>query len=217
MRHNPKYEVTDEGVVRRLIAEHPWATIVSHHDGGLVASHYPILLDESADQLTILTHVGRPDEQLHDLGESEVIVIVAGPHGYISPSWYTDEVAPVPTWNFSVAHCYGTPQILDPDENLRVLTRLVEHFERHVDDPVLLDREVGERISKGTVGFRIPIDRFVCKVKMSQGQDDRTKEQVLEELRQPGPYGSPELADDMERALAEKKETGLPADGSAGA
>ena len=208
MRHNPKYEVTDEGVVRRLIAEHPWATIVSHHDGAMVASHYPILLDDSAEQLTILTHVGRPDEELHDLGESEIIVIVAGPHGYISPSWYTDEVAPVPTWNFSVAHCYGTPQILDSDENLRVLTRLVEHFERHVDDPVPLDREVGERISKGTIGIRIPIDRFVCKVKMSQGQDDRTKEQVLEALRQPGPYGSPELADDMERALAEGKETG---------
>jgi len=209
MRHNPKYEVTDEGVVRRLIAEHPWATIVSHHDGEMVASHYPILTDDSAEDLTILTHVGRPDEKLHDLGSSEVVVIVAGPHGYISPSWYTDQVAPVPTWNFSVAHCYGTPEILDPDENLRVLTHLVEHFERHVDDPMLLDREVGARIAKGTVGLRIPIARFVCKVKMSQGQDDRTKAQVLEALRQPGPYGSPELADDMERALAEGNDPGL--------
>jgi len=209
MRHNPNYEVTDEGVVRRLIVEHPWATIVSSNDGALTASHYPVLIDEEAEGLTILTHVGRPDEKLHDLGSSEVVVIVAGPHGYISPSWYTDQVAPVPTWNFSVAHCYGTPQILDPDENLRVLTGLVEHFERHVEDPVLLDPDVGARIAKGTVGLRIPIARFVCKVKMSQGQDDRTKAQVLAALRQPGPYGSAELADDMERAFAEGKETGL--------
>lgn len=205
MRHNPKYEVTDEGVVRRLIAEYPWATIVSQHDGGLVASHYPILLDGAADDLTILTHVGRPDEELHDLGSSEVLVIAAGPHGYISPSWYTDAVAPVPTWNFTVAHCYGTPQILDPDENLRVLTGLVEHFERHVDEPVLLDPEVGARIAKGTIGLRIPIDRFVCKVKMSQGQDDRTKAQVLEGLRGSGPYAHPALAADMERALNEHR------------
>lgn len=205
MRHNPKYEVTDEAVVRRLVSEHPWGTIVSHHDGELVASHYPILLDDSAEELTILTHVGRPDEKLHDLGSSEVIVIAAGPHGYISPSWYTDEVAPVPTWNFSTAHCYGTPEILDPDENLRVLTTLVEHFERHAGDPVLLDQEVGARIAKGTVGLRIPIDRFICKVKMSQGQDDRTKAQVLEELRSSGPYAHPALADDMERALNESR------------
>ena len=46
MRHNPKHAVTDEAVVRRLIAENPWATIVSEHAGELVASHYPILLDE---------------------------------------------------------------------------------------------------------------------------------------------------------------------------
>ena len=38
MRHNPKHAVTDEAVVRRLIAENPWATIVSEHAGELVAS-----------------------------------------------------------------------------------------------------------------------------------------------------------------------------------
>lgn len=205
MRHNPRYEVTDEAVVRRLIAEHPWSTIVSHHDGAMVASHYPILLDDSAEGLTILTHVGRPDEELHDLGAGEVVVIVAGPHGYISPSWYTDEPTPVPTWNFSVAHCYGTPQILGSEENLQVLTRLVEHFEREVETPVYLDHEVGAPLSRGTVGLRIPIDRFVCKVKMSQGQDDETKEQILRELRGGGPYAHPALADEMERALSEAK------------
>ena len=68
MRHNPKHAVTDEAVVRRLIAENPWATIVSEHEGELVASHYPILLDESSEQLAIVTHVGRPDEQVHGFG-----------------------------------------------------------------------------------------------------------------------------------------------------
>ena len=42
MRHNPKHAVDDERVVRRLIAEHPWATIVSQNRGELVASHYPV-------------------------------------------------------------------------------------------------------------------------------------------------------------------------------
>ena len=94
MRHNPKHAVTDEAVVRRLIAENPWATLVSHHDGELVASHYPILLDERADELAIVTHVGRPDEQVHGFGDREVLLIVAGPHGYISPSWYCARRAP---------------------------------------------------------------------------------------------------------------------------
>ena len=149
MRHNPKHAVTDEAVVRRLIAENPWATMISDHDGELVASHYPILLDDSRAELTIVTHVGRPDDRIHGFGAGrELLLIVAGPHGYVSPSWYAEGATPAPTWNFSVAHCYGVPEILAPDENLRVLTRLVAHFERHVEQPLYLDPEVGARGSR---------------------------------------------------------------------
>ncbi len=204
MRHNPKHADTDPATVRRLIAANPWATIVSQSSAGLVASHYPVLLDEDADDLAVYTHVGRPDEQVHEFGTGEVMLIVAGPHGYISPSWYSDAGTPVPTWNFSVAHCYGTPQILDADANLRVLTRLVDHFERHVDDPLPLDQEFGAGLARGTVGIRIPITRFVCKVKMSQDKDDQSQRQVLAALRRPGPYASAALADEMERAHAEQ-------------
>ena len=193
--------MTDPAIVRRMIRENPWATFVSHHDG-LVASHYPILLDEESEELAIYSHVGRPDEELHGLGSSEVLLIVAGPHGYISPSWYVPGATPAPTWNFSVAHCYGTPQLLDPDTNLAVLTRLVAHFEDHVEDPLYLDQEIGARIARGTVGIRLPITRFVCKVKMSEDKDPVSQRQVLEQLRGDGPYASRALADDMERALA---------------
>ena len=93
------------------------------------------------------------------------------------------------------------PEILDADENLRVLTRLVDHFERHVERPVELDQEIGARIARGTVGLRLPITRFVCKVKMSQNKDEVSQRQVLAQLRGDGPYASARLADDMARAL----------------
>jgi transcriptional regulator len=202
MRHNPAFAETDPEIVRTLIAENPWATIVSHADGDLVASHYPVLLDDATDDLAILTHVGRPDERNHLFGSGEVLLIVAGPHGYISPSWYAPGATPAPTWNFSVAHCHGVPQILDADENLRVLTRLVDHFERHVEHPLPLDQEIGARIARGTVGLRLPITRFICKVKMSQDKDPVSQREVLAQLRGDGPYAHHVLADDMERALA---------------
>ena len=200
MRHNPKHAETDPAIVRRLIAENPWGTLVSHADG-LVASHYPILLDADSDELAIVTHVGRPDDQVHRFGDREMLLIVAGPHGYVSPSWYSEGATPAPTWNFSVAHCYGVPQLLDAERNLAVLTRLVAHFEEHVEEPLYLDQEIGARIARGTVGIRLPITRFVCKVKMSADKDPVSQQQVLEQLRGDGPYASPALADDMERAL----------------
>lgn len=201
MRHNPYHFTDDPEVVRKLIREHPWGILVSSNDGQLVASHYPLLLDEDSEQLAIFTHVGRPDEEVHGFGEREIMLIVQGNHGYVSPSWYAPGASRAPTWNFTAAHCYGVPQILDEQANLRTLARLVEHFERHVDKPMLLDLEWGAPVAKGTVGIRLPITRFVCKLKMSQDKDPETQQRVVRALRAPGPYRHPELADDMEHAL----------------
>jgi transcriptional regulator len=202
MRHNPFHATEDPDSVRRLIREHPWGTLVSNNDGELVASHAPILLDDASDGLTIITHVGRPDEELHGFGEREVLLIVQGHHGYVSCSWYAPGAIRAPTWNFSAAHCYGVPQLLDEEETLSVLSRLVAHFERHVDDPMWLDLDWGRPVARGTVGLRLPISRFICKIKMSQDKDPVTQRQVIAALRSPGPYQNAELAEDMERALS---------------
>lgn len=204
MRHNPRHATTDVEIARRIIADHPWAMIISGHAGSLIGSHYPMLLDDSTDDLVVVTHVGRPDDRLHGLGESEVLVIFQGQHGYVSPSWYAPGSSEAPTWNFSAVHCWGTPEVLDADANLAVLTRLVAHFERHVDDPMWLDPTYAVPVARGTVGLRIPIERFTCKVKMSQDKDPVSVQNVIDHLRAPGAYHQPLLADDMERARAER-------------
>jgi transcriptional regulator len=142
---------------------------------------------------------------VHRFGDEEMLLIVAGPHGYVSPSWYGEGAIRAPTWNFTVAHCYGVPELLGEEENLRVLTRLVDHFERHVERPMQLDQEFGAKLARGTVGLRLPISRFVCKVKMSQDKDPVSQRQVLDALRRDGPYGNDALADVMQRALKEER------------
>ena len=201
MRPNPLFAEEDPEVVRRLIRENPWATLISDASGGLVASHYPILLEEDSPGLTIVTHLGKPDDRIHGLADGELLVVVQGHHGYISPSWYPSDSRNVPTWNFSVVHCYGVPEILGEEENLAVLTRLVDHFEREVDDPFHLDPTEGAKIAKGTVGIRLPVSRFDCKRKLSQNKDLSTRRKVIDALRKPGPYIHPELADEMEDEL----------------
>jgi transcriptional regulator len=165
--------------------------------------HNPYHASEDPDVVRqLLTHVGRPDDKVHGFGDQEVLLIIQGRHGYISPSWYGPGAVRAPTWNFSVAHCYGVPQMLGAEENLAVLARLVAHFERHVEKPMLLDPEWGRPVARGTVGIRLPITRFVCKIKMSQDKDPVTQRQVMDALRAPGPYQNPGLASDMARALS---------------
>lgn len=202
MRHNLHHATEDPEVVRRLIRENPWGTLVGSNNGAPVASHYPILLDEEAEGLAVLTHVGRPGEMIHGFGDREILLIIQGRNGYVSPSWYAPGTTRAPTWNFSAAHCYGVPQILDEEENLAVLARLVAHFERQVEEPMLLDLDWGRPVAQGTVGIRLPITRFVCKIKMSQDKDPVTQRQVMAALRAPGPFQNPKLADDMARALS---------------
>lgn len=208
MRYTPTFALTEIAEIKRLIRENPWATLVSHTDaGGLVASHYPVILEENAqspeEDIVLVSHVGRPDEQLHELGRHDLLIIVQGPHGYISPGWYDANPA-VPTWNFVTAHLTGTPELLRDDENLRVLDRLVDHFEDRMPDPRRLNGTAANsvyaaRIVQGTVGFRLRVTRFTAKNKMSQNRPAETVERIISELSGDGPYASRSLAAEMRR------------------
>jgi transcriptional regulator len=203
VRQNPSFTLSDPAEIKRLIRENPWATLVSTTADGMVASHYPIVLDDEREELSILTHVGRPDDLLHVLGEGEVLFIVQGPHGYISPGWYDAKPA-VPTWNFVVAHLSGVPEILSDEENFRVLGRLVDHFESPLPNPRRMEgtpenAAYAQRISSGTVGLRLTPTRVVAKSKMSQNQPAETVDRIVAELEGDGPYASAALAAEMRR------------------
>jgi transcriptional regulator len=202
MRYTPAYLLTDENEVRRLIRENPWASIVSNTAQGLVASHYPVVLEEGEPGISIVSHVGRPDERAHELGEHEVLVIIAGAHGYISPGWYEDDEF-VPTWNHATAHLYGTPEILSDEENFRVLGELVDFFEKKLPNPVSLsiDEAAARHIATGTVGIRIRVTRFDARLKLSQNKSPEVIERILRALDGDGPYSSRPLAEEMRRSL----------------
>jgi len=207
MRHTPSYVLTDPDEVKRLIRENPWATIVSHTSAGLVASHYPIVLEERTDEISIVTHVGRPDEVLHELGEHEILMIIQGPHGYISPSWYENEDF-IPTWNHVTAHLYGTPQILSADENFEVLDDLVDHFEQQLPNPVSLDidEDQARRIAKGTLGLRLVVSRFDARLKLSQNKKPEVLDRIISHLEGDGVFASKPLAAEMRKVRADVAE-----------
>lgn len=205
----PDYRVTDIAWVRRLIRETGWGTLVTSGPGGIAASHYPFILQDSeAERPVLLTHVGKPDEQILGIldgsgpgtADREVLVTIEGPNGYVSPSWYPAEQI-IPTWNFVAAHLWGTPEVLDEEENFRVLTRLVDEFEAPVENPssLLLDEEMTRRVATETVGLRIPMERWEAKNKLSQDKAPEVVRDVIAHLEAPGPYANAALAAEMRR------------------
>lgn len=196
MRHTPTYLMTDVDEVKRLIRNHPWATFVSPASTGLVASHYPAILEEDRDELSIVSHFGRPDERSHELGEHEILVIIQGPHDYVSPSWYPEGQV-IPTWNHVTAHLYGTPEVLSEDENYEMLSRLTDHFEDHRPDGRHLSQdEAGtRRAAKGTVGLRMRVTRFDARAKLSQNKTPEVVDDITAHLAE----RNPALAEEMRR------------------
>ena len=200
MRMTPTYLLTDPEEVKRLIRENPWVTMVSTTSAGIVASHYPVVLEETAEGISIVSHVGRPDEQLHELGQHEMLLIVQGPHGYISPGWYANSDF-IPTWNHVTAHLYGIPELLGDEENFAVLHDLVHHFEQRMPQPVSLDvdEHAARRIARGTVGLRLRVTRFDARLKLSQNKSPEVFDRIVEALAGDGPYSSAALAVEMLR------------------
>ena len=203
MRHTPTFVLSDVDEVRRLVRENPWATIVASTADGIVASHYPVVLEDDPadpDAIVLVSHVGRPDERSLELGTSEVMVIVQGPHGYVSPGWYPAEQI-IPTWNHVTAHLWGTPEILSDDENFRVLGELVDHFERVMPEPstLTLDEEGSRRVAKGTVGIRLRVTRFDARAKLSQNKAPEVVDRIVDELEHGAHYAQPALAAEMRR------------------
>lgn len=200
MRHTPHYLMTDPNEVKRLIRDNPWATFVSATSRGLVASHYPVILDEAAsegDGIVILSHFGRPDDELHELGQHQALVIIQGPHDYISPSWYAPGDL-VPTWNHVTAHLYGTPDILNEEDNYQALSRLTDHFEANMPHGRSLseDEPRTRRAAQGATSFRMRVDRFDARAKLSQNKTPEVRSNIADRLTE----HNRSLAEEMRRS-----------------
>lgn len=181
--------------------EHSFATLVTHGERGLFATHLPFLYDaEPGPHGTLRTHLARANPQWQDFASGrEVMVIFQGEHGYISPTWYVSAGPSVPTWNYAAVHAYGVPQVLDERRAAELLLRTVARYEQpgsgYAVAPDFLEKSV-----KAIVALEIAITRVEGKFKLSQ---NRTPEdalgaiRALEDIREPG---SVRLAAAMRRA-----------------
>ncbi len=196
------YALDDPDEVLRIVREIPWATFVSEVSDGLRMTQYPVLLDRDGESLTLRSHFCGPDIKEFEIGRHEMLVIVHGPNGYISPSWYP-EGQTIPTWDFVTVQLRGVPEIVPAEENFAVLQRMVAQFEAPVEHPRSLpeDPETTRTAARGTTGIRMAVSSWTARAKLSQNKPPAVRKRILEELRGSGPYANPRLAREFERFL----------------
>lgn len=179
------FSQTDLNLLFAFMQKHNFATLVSQSENGLTATHLPLMLDSTRGEYgTLLGHVAKANSQWKSMFHREVLVMFQGPHTYISPSWY--ETQPnVPTWNYTVVHAYGTPQIVEDSAVVYgMLEQLVNHHEAGFAQPwtMNLPDDYMRKMVQAIVAFEIPITRLEGKFKLSQNRSETDQSQVIEAL-----------------------------------
>lgn len=169
-----------------LIERYNFGTLITRSSGGLVANHYPFLVERGSGPLgTLRAHLALANPQLQDLkAGAEVLVTFMGPHGYVSPAWYTEEKA-VPTWNYAAVHAWGIPHLItEPEPLMALMAALVRQHEAPRAEPwVLVPEDLWTRgLLKNIVGFEIGISRIEGKLKLSQNRPESSQLGVIEAL-----------------------------------
>ena len=162
---------TDLAQLDALLANDPFVTLVSSVDGLPFASHLPVLYTRDGNQVLIEGHWAKANPQISHGGAA--LMIVHGPHAYVSPGWYPDkeEAARVPTWNYAVAHLTGTLEAsTDEDFLASVVDRLSIRHETTVGSDWHYEhaRDDHRRQLRGIVGFRFVPQQIELKFKLSQ-------------------------------------------------
>jgi transcriptional regulator len=201
------FEETRPEVLHAFMRRYSFGVVVSHGDGGLVASHLPLWLDaEQGPYGTLMGHMARANPQWQRFPEGEeVIVIFQGPHAYISPSWYETDPS-VPTWNYAAVHAYGRARLIESEERLyRLLEAMVGTYEAGASEPWDLSArtEFVHRQMKAIVGFEIPIARLEGKLKLSQNRSPADREGAVAGLVREGDAQSVAMAELMSRGSLE--------------
>lgn len=172
--------------VVRLVEENPLGWIVMKDADGPFATAAPVRPSRENDELSALIgHVPRRTRIARCMaGESGALILVLGPHGYISPSWMSDRTQ-APTWNFTSAQFVTEVRLVDDAVFLeRHLRDLTVALERGRPQAWRLEDMGGryESLAARVVAFEARIVAGDARFKLGQDENDGTLEEIIQAL-----------------------------------
>lgn len=195
------YKNENQEEIRNFIHENGFALLINQVNGKPWATHTPLLLETNPEGKEILVgHISLENPQAGSFDpDSEILAVFNGPHTYISSSWYDHEN--VPTWNYIAVHTYGKIRVLNYEETVASLKRLVDKYESKSENPIRVEdlSEKTMRQARGIVAFEIEITSIEAKKKLSQNRDQKNYETIISELEKRNDNQSVDIANEMKK------------------
>lgn len=182
------FSVRDHADAVAFMQANPFAIIVSTGVDGPFASHVPVKIRETGDQLVIRGHFAKANPHWRYLEQQSLcLAIFHGPHSYISPSLYTNRES-VPTWNYGAVHVYGKTRLFSSGDELQgMLHDLMGLFEPgYAEQWASLNEEYRQKMLSHIVGFEITAARIEAKFKLSQNRTREEQSKIIASLATAG-------------------------------
>ena len=182
--------IEDRATALAFMKENPFAILVSSSEGGLVATHLPLLVQELGDKIVLRGHFAKANHHWSSIEQEESLVIFHGPHAYISPSLYEIRES-VPTWNYAAVHVYGRAKLIsDMSDAERVLADLIAQFDpSYYQQWLTFSEEYREKMLRRIVAFEFEATRVETKFKLGQNRTKAEQDNLMKALQ-----GSPDTA-----------------------
>lgn len=183
--YTPRFnQVSDRAILLEAMRSYSFAILfgplncgdnsAQHH-----ATHLPLVVKDEGPHGVLEGHFAKANSHWQSLAGRETLVVLPGPHSYVSPSLYAEQLS-VPTWNYIAVHAYGTLQLIEDDASKQeLLTGLIQ-----ANEPAYLEQwrnlpdGFRHTMLTGIVGFRIPIARIEGKFKLSQNRPEADRRAV---------------------------------------
>ena len=174
--YTPKFnQVIDRALLIETMRAYSFAILFGAQtdDGTPVATHLPLVVKDEGEHGLLEGHFARANPHWRSLAERETLVVFHGPHSYVSPTLYAEELS-VPTWNYIAVHAYGKLSLVEDEAGKQaLLAGLIETNEPGFAEKWRAMPDGFRRtMLAGIVGFRIPIDRIEGKFKLSQNRPE---------------------------------------------
>lgn len=196
-----QYRNENHQEIREFLIENSFGILISRNHEKLLATHIPLELTIEKEGIVELTgHLSKENPQWKNFNENEeVLAVFPGPHSYVSSSWYQHEE--VPTWNYIAVHVYGILQIMEKDELLDSLRKMVDKYEKNSDKPISVDRmsEKTMRQINGIVGFKITVRDVQAVSKLSQNRNEQDYHNIVCQLEKSGNTQAVAVAEEMKK------------------
>src|SRR3954471_19898237 len=101
MYNLPHFKAENEKEVVDFMHRHPFITLTGvDATSQPVATHVPVLFESRESKLFLLGHIMKNTDHHKAFNQNEnILAVFAGPHTYVSASWYKDQKQ-ASTWNY---------------------------------------------------------------------------------------------------------------------